>query len=128
MVVGARDKDKYNWQDVYANPTNEIYGCKKGILQIEGGRREGKTILEVMMVQKEMLKTKTKLDDLLERYKDLDPMFVNNRLEEYNNLVHYYSIFCTKQQMEGFQRRTKWMVRNGEGTIQRKNAKEFGYT
>ncbi len=80
------------------------------------------------MVQKEMLKTKTKLDDLLERYKDLDPMFVNNRLEEYNNLVHYYSIFCTKQQMEGFQRRTKWMVRNGEGTIQRKNAKEFGYT
>ncbi len=55
-----------------------------------------------MMVQKEMLKTKTKLDDLLERYKDLDHIYVNNRLEEYNNLVQYYSIFHTKQQMEGF--------------------------
>ncbi len=97
MVVGARDKDEYNWQDVYANSTNKIYGCKKGILQIEGGRREGKIILEVMMVQKEMLKTKTKLDDLLERYKDLDHTYVNNRFEEYNNLVWYYSIFRTKQ-------------------------------
>jgi hypothetical protein len=44
-----------------------------------------------------MLKTKTKLDDLLEKYKDLDPMYVNNRLEEYDNLVQYYSILCSKQ-------------------------------
>ncbi len=40
-----------------------------------------------MMVQKEMLKTKTKLDDLLKRYTYLDPTYVNNRLEEYNNLM-----------------------------------------
>jgi hypothetical protein len=34
-----------------------------------------------------MLKTKTNLDDLLEKYKDLDPMYVGNKLEEYDDLV-----------------------------------------
>jgi hypothetical protein len=47
-----------------------------------------------------MLKAKTKLDDLLERYKDLDHVYIKNRLEEYDDLVQYYSILCTKQQME----------------------------
>jgi hypothetical protein len=47
-----------------------------------------------------MLKTKTKLDDLLEKYKDLNLVYVSNKLEEYGNLVHYYSILHTKQQME----------------------------
>jgi hypothetical protein len=47
-----------------------------------------------------MLKTKTKLDDLLEKYKDLNPMYANNRFEEYDNLVQYSYILHTKQQME----------------------------
>jgi hypothetical protein len=49
---------------------------------------------------KEMLRTKTKLDDLLERYKDLDLVHVKNKFEEYDNLVQYYSILHTKQHME----------------------------
>lgn len=44
-----------------------------------------KAILEAL--QKEMLKIKTKLDDLLEKYKDLNHVYVNNRLEEYDDLV-----------------------------------------
>jgi hypothetical protein len=39
------------------------------------------------MIQKEMLKAKTKLDDSLDRYKDLDHVYINNRLEEYDDLV-----------------------------------------
>jgi predicted translin family RNA/ssDNA-binding protein len=50
--------------------------------------------------KKEMVKTKSKLDDLVEKNKDLDPSYVNNRLEEYNELIQYYSILCTKQQMD----------------------------
>jgi len=38
------------------------------------------------------------LDDLLEKYKDLNPKYVNI-LEDYDNLVEYYSILHTKQQM-----------------------------
>ncbi len=34
-----------------------------------------------------MLKAKTKLDDLLDRYKDLDHVYIKNRLEEYDDLV-----------------------------------------
>jgi hypothetical protein len=49
-----------------------------------------------------MLKIKTKLDDLLEKDKDLNHVYVSNRLEEYNDLVQYYSILHTKQQMEYF--------------------------
>jgi hypothetical protein len=35
-----------------------------------------------------------------EKYKDLNFKYVNNRLEEYNNLVQYYFILHTKQQMK----------------------------
>jgi hypothetical protein len=38
-------------------------------------------------LQKEMLKIKTKLDDLLEKYKDVNHVYVSNRLEEYDDLV-----------------------------------------
>jgi hypothetical protein len=34
-----------------------------------------------------MIKTKSKLDDLLEKNKDLDLAYVNNRLEEHDDLV-----------------------------------------
>jgi hypothetical protein len=38
-------------------------------------------------LKKEMVKTKSKLDDLVEKNKDLYPSYVNNRLEEYNELI-----------------------------------------
>ncbi len=38
-----------------------------------------------------MLRTKTKLDDLLERHKDIDLVYVNNTLKEYDDHVQYYS-------------------------------------
>ncbi len=56
-----------------------------------------KVVLEVLTLKKEMLKTKIKLDDLLERYKDLDIVYIIDRLEEYDDLVHYYTILHTKQ-------------------------------
>jgi hypothetical protein len=34
-----------------------------------------------------MVKTKSKLVDLVEKNKDLDLAYVNNKLEEYNDLV-----------------------------------------
>jgi hypothetical protein len=37
-----------------------------------------------------MLNTNTKFDDLLQKYKDMDLQYVNNRLEEYDELVQYY--------------------------------------
>jgi hypothetical protein len=43
-----------------------------------------------------MVKTKSKLDDLVMKIKDLDPTYVNNILDEYNELVQYYSILHTK--------------------------------
>ncbi len=57
-------------------------------------------IMEVNELKQEMHKTKSKLDDLMERGKDLDPTYVKNRLEEYDDLVQYYSILHTKQQMD----------------------------
>jgi hypothetical protein len=54
-------------------------------------------VMEVSALWNKMIKTKTKLEDLLKKNKDLDPMYVNNRLEKYNDeLVQYYSILCTK--------------------------------
>jgi hypothetical protein len=47
-----------------------------------------------------MVKTNLKLDNLVEKNKDLDPTYVNNKLEEYDDLVQYYSILHTKQQMD----------------------------
>ncbi len=44
--------------------------------QVEEEKEE--TILEMLALQKEMLKTNTKFDDLLERYKDLDLVYVSN--------------------------------------------------
>jgi hypothetical protein len=45
-----------------------------------------------------IVKTNLKLNNLVEKYKDLDPnKYVNNRLEEYDDLVQYYSILHTKQ-------------------------------
>jgi hypothetical protein len=53
--------------------------------------------MEVYALWNEIIKTKTKLEDLLEKNKNLDPMYVNNRLEKYEELVQYYFILRTKQ-------------------------------
>ncbi len=45
------------------------------------------TIIKVNELRQEMIKTKSKLDDLLEKNKDLDLAYVNNRLEEHDDLV-----------------------------------------
>ncbi len=36
----------------------------------------------------------------MEKNKDLDLAYANNKLEEYNHLVQYYSILHIKQQMD----------------------------
>jgi hypothetical protein len=41
MVAGARNKNKYNQQNVCTNHTYEIYGCNKGIPQTEGRKKKG---------------------------------------------------------------------------------------
>jgi hypothetical protein len=38
-------------------------------------------------LKQEMVKTKSKLDDLVEKNKDLDLAYVSNKLEEYDELV-----------------------------------------
>jgi hypothetical protein len=38
-------------------------------------------------LRQEMVKTKSKLDDLVEKNKDLDLAYVSNKLEEYDELV-----------------------------------------
>jgi hypothetical protein len=53
-------------------------------------------VIKVFALQKELIKTKTKLEDLLEKNKDLDPVYVNKGLKEYDELVQYYFILCTK--------------------------------
>ncbi len=57
-------------------------------------------VMEVNELKQEMHKTRSKLDDLMERGKDLDATYVKNKLEEYDDLVQYYSILHTKQYMD----------------------------
>ncbi len=45
------------------------------------------TIIKVNELRQEMVKTKSKLDDLVEKNKDLDLAYVSNKLEEYDELV-----------------------------------------
>jgi len=53
--------------------------------------------MEVSTLRKEMIKTQTKLEDLVEKHKDLNIGYVNNKLEDYDELLQYYSILHTKQ-------------------------------
>jgi hypothetical protein len=53
--------------------------------------------MEVNELKQKMHKTKSKQNDLVERSKDLDLTNVKNKLEEYDDLVQYYSILYTKQ-------------------------------
>jgi predicted translin family RNA/ssDNA-binding protein len=56
--------------------------------------------MEVSTLRKEMIRTQTKLEDLVEKHKDLNIGYVNNKLEDYDELLQYYSILHTKQQMD----------------------------
>jgi hypothetical protein len=52
-------------------------------------------------LRQEIVKTNLKLNNLVEKNKDLDPnKCVNNKLEGYDDLVQYYSIQHTKQEMD----------------------------
>jgi hypothetical protein len=44
-------------------------------------------VMEVNELKQKMHKTKSKLNDLAERNKNLDPTYVKNKLEEYDDLV-----------------------------------------
>ncbi len=51
-------------------------------------------------LRKEMVKTKSKLDDLVEKNINSGPSYANHILEKYNELIQYYSILHTKQQTD----------------------------
>ncbi len=45
------------------------------------------TIMEINELKQETHKTKSNVDDLVEKSKDLDPTYVKNNLKEYDDLV-----------------------------------------
>ncbi len=92
MAVGAKNQGECNWKNVYTNFAHEIFDYNRRILKMEYEEEEKKEISKIQAIHKEMLKTNTKLDDMLEKYKDVDLLYVNDRLEEYDDLVQYYII------------------------------------
>ncbi len=48
---------------------------------------EGENNPESVSTKKRDVKNQDKIDDLLEKYKDLDHVYVSNKLEEYDDLV-----------------------------------------
>jgi uncharacterized protein with PhoU and TrkA domain len=65
--------------------------------RLKAEHEKEQAVIKMNDLRKEMVKTKSKLDDLVEKDISLDPSYVNHRLEECNELVQYYSIMCTKQ-------------------------------
>jgi len=53
----------------------------------KGIRGEGEGSPESVSTIEGDVKNQDKRDDLLEKYKDLDPMYVINKLDEYDDLV-----------------------------------------
>jgi hypothetical protein len=51
----------------------------------KGKRGEGESSPESVSTKKRDVKNQDKIDDLLEKYKD--PVYVSNKLEEYDDLV-----------------------------------------
>lgn len=78
----------------------------KNMVQEEELRRQNtkkvkeQLVIEVNKLKQKMFKTKSKLDNLVEKNKDLNLTYVNNKLEKYDELVQYYSILHTKQHMD----------------------------
>ncbi len=53
---------------------------------------EEEIVMEVFALQKEMIKNKTNVENLLKKNKDLDLVYINNRLEKYDdwsNIILY---------------------------------------
>jgi len=63
----------------------------------------------------------------VEKNKDLDPTYVNKKLEEYNKLAQYYSILCTKQQMDDSNVKPNEWVGVSRSLVPRRDAEEIGY-
>jgi len=63
----------------------------------------------------------------VEKNKDLDPTYVNNKLEEYNELAPYYSILCTKQQMDDSNVKPNEWVGASKNLIPRRDVEKIGY-
>jgi hypothetical protein len=49
--------------------------------------------MEVYALWEEMIKTKANMENLLKKNKDLDPMYVSNKSEEHDELVHHI-LYC----------------------------------
>jgi hypothetical protein len=77
---------------------NMIVGEEFHRHKVEKGKEQ--VVFEVNELRQKMVKTNLKLSNLAEKNKELDLTYVNNRLEEYDGLVQYYSILHTKQQMD----------------------------
>jgi hypothetical protein len=63
----------------------------------------------------------------MEINKHLDPTYVNNKLEEYNELAQYYSILCTKQQMDDSNVKPNEWVGTSRSSILGRDAEKIGY-
>ncbi len=61
--------------------------ARKELCRQKAKQEKEEVVMEVFALQKEMVKTKSKLDNLVEKNKDLVPLYVNNKLEEYDKLV-----------------------------------------
>jgi uncharacterized coiled-coil protein SlyX len=61
--------------------------ARKELCRQKAKQEKEEVIMEVSALQKEMVRTKSKLDNLVEKNKDLDPLYVINKLEEFNKLV-----------------------------------------
>jgi len=63
----------------------------------------------------------------VEKNKDLDPTYVNNKLEEYIELAQYYLILCTKQQMDDYNVKPNEWVGVGRSLVLGRDTYKFGY-
>ncbi len=87
LVVRAWDKNKYNRQNVYINYTYEIYGCNKRIPKIKNEKKKRIGSSRCIKGTKGGVLNQYKVEWLLERYNNLDHLYVKNKLEEYDDLV-----------------------------------------
>ncbi len=61
--------------------------AREELYRLKAKQEKEEVIMEMYALQKEMVKTKSKLDNLVEKNKYLDPLYVNNKLEEFDKLV-----------------------------------------
>lgn len=61
--------------------------AREELYRLKAKQEKEEVIMEMYALQKEMVKTKSKLNNLVKKNKDLDPLYVNNKLEEFDKLV-----------------------------------------